>query len=180
VSRGVVAGAGGLALLVALLGVPRAAAGLEPRFDHRDQQGVLAELGVVRDSVVVGGLNTPSVYPTLRLAWGFDLSGEGDELQLGGTLRLASWSDPEGVKLLAAVDGRYRAYFGSEELKTFVEIGAWAGLATPLVVGGLAGVGLAYDPSRSWGAFLAARFAGGFGQARVASVSLAAGAQLRW
>jgi hypothetical protein len=173
--------AAALATAVAMaLGAPAGAAALEPRFDHRDQHGVLAEVGLARDSVVVGGLTNPSIHPTFRLAWGFDVSGEGDELQLGGTLRLGSWSDPTRVKCLYGLDARYRAYFGSEELKTFVELGLWGNLASRLAVGGLAGLGLAYDPSRAWGLFVAARFAGGFGEARISSVSLASGVQLRW
>jgi hypothetical protein len=173
-------GWGLLALAGACLTAPVVAIALEPRFDHRDQQGLLAELGVARDSVVVGGLTTASFRPSLRVAWGFDLSGEGDELQLGGTVRLGSWSDPQRLKCLYGVDARYRAYFGSEELKTFVEIGLWANLASRLAFGGLAGVGLAYDPSRAWGFYAAARFGGGFGEARIASVSVASGVQLRW
>jgi hypothetical protein len=183
VSRPVVAGGGGLALvaLVALsLGTPVTAAALEPRFDHREQQGVLAELGLARDSVVVGGLTNPSVHPTLRLAWGFDLSGEGDELQLGGTVRLDGWTDPGRVKVLQVLDARYRAYFGSEELKTFVEVGVWGSLASRMAGGGLAGVGLAYDPTRGWGVYVAARFSGGFGEARITSVNASTGVQLRW
>jgi hypothetical protein len=138
-----------VALVVACLG-PAAAGALEPRFDHRDQQGVLAEIGVARDSVVVDGLTATSTHATLRLAWGFDLSGEGDELQLGGVARLGSWSDPSSVEWLYGIDARYRAYFGSEELKTFVEVGAWGTVASRLAIGGLAGLGLAYDPGRAW------------------------------
>jgi hypothetical protein len=183
VRRGATEPAGRLALAalaVALRVRPAVTAGLEPRFDHRDQQGLLAELELARDGVVVDGKNSPSYRPSLRIAWGFDLSGEGDELQLGGTARLGSWSDPEEVKILYGVDARYRAYFGSEELKTFVEVGVWASLASRMAIGGLAGLGLAYDPSRAWGLYGAARFGGGFGEARVASVSLGAGVQLRW
>jgi hypothetical protein len=168
------------ALAAAMLATPAEATGLEPRFDHRDQQGLLAELELARDGVVVDGKNSPSFRPSLRIAWSFDLSGEGDELQLGGTARLGSWSDPEDVKILYGLDARYRAYFGSEELKTFVEVGVWGSLASRMAIGGLAGVGLAYDPSRAWGLYGAARFGGGFGEARVASVSLGAGVQLRW
>lgn len=174
---------GGLALLAAVVGglaLPATTVAMEPRFDHRDQQGLLAELGYARDSVVFGGAAHPSERLALRLAWSFDLSGEGDELQLGGTARLGSWSDPGRERCLAAVDGRYRAYFGSEELKTFVEVGAWANLVSKVVVGALGGLGLEYDPSRAWGVYAAARFAGGYGQARVASVSAGAGVQLRW
>jgi hypothetical protein len=172
--------AGALFLAAGLLSAPTPSSALEPRFDHRDQQGVLTELGMARDSVVVDGLNRPSNRPFLRLAWGFDQSGEGDELQLGGTARLGSWSDPDQVKCLYGLDARYRAYFGTEELKTFVEIGLWTNLASPLTLGALAGIGLAYDPSRAWGMFAAARFAGGFGEARIASLSLGSGVQLRW
>jgi hypothetical protein len=179
-SLGRSAGGALLALVAACLFAPALAPALEPRFDHRDQQGLLAELGVARDSVVVGGLTNTSIRPTLRVAWGFDLSGEGDELQLGGTARLGSWADPQKVRCLYGVDARYRAYFGSEELKTFVEVGAWANLASRLVFGGLAGIGLAYDPSRTWGLYAAARFGGGYGEARIASVSAASGVQLRW
>jgi hypothetical protein len=168
------------ALAAAMLATPAEATGLEPRFDHRDQRGLLAELELARDGVVVDGKNSPSFRPSLRIAWSFDLSGEGDELQLGGTARLGSWSDPEDVKILYGLDARYRAYFGSEELKTFVEVGVWGSLASRMAIGGLAGVGLAYDPSRAWGLYGAARFGGGFGEARVASVSLGAGVQLRW
>lgn len=175
------AGGWGLfALAAAWLCAPAVAPALEPRFDHRDQQGLLAELGAARDSVVVGGLTNASYRSTLRVAWGFDLSGEGDELQLGGTARLGSWSDPLKVKCLYGVDVRYRAYFGSEELKTFVELGVWGNLASRLAVGGLAGIGLAYDPTRAWGLYAAARFGGGYGEARIASVSVGAGVQLRW
>jgi hypothetical protein len=169
-----------MALAVAGLALASRSMALEPRFDHRDQRGLLAEVGVASDSVVVGGLTSSSSYPTLRLAWGFDLSGEGDELQLGGSVRLGSWSDPSRVRTLSTLDARYRAYFGSEELKTFVELGAWGAVASRVVVGALAGLGLAYDPSRAWGLFAAARFAGGFGQARIASLSAGAGVQLRW
>jgi len=179
----VIGGAGRVALAVlavASLLRPAAALALEPRFDHRDQQGVLAELGLSRDSVVVDGLSRPSNRLSLRVAWGFDLSGEGDELQLGGMVRLGSWSDPEGVKCLYGLDARYRAYFGSEELKTFVEAGAWVNLASQLAVGGLVGLGLQYDPSRDWGLYTAARFGGGFGEARTVSLGVALGAQLRW
>ncbi len=175
------AGAWGLmALAAACMSAPALAAALEPRFDHRDQQGLLAELGVARDSVVVGGLTNASYRPSLRVAWGFDLSGEGDELQLGGTVRLGSWSDPRKVKRLYGIDAMYRAYFGSEELKTFVEIGVWANLASRLAAGGLAGIGLAYDPSRAWGFYAAARFGGGYGEARITSVEVVSGLQLRW
>jgi hypothetical protein len=64
--------------------------------------------------VVVNGLTNPTMRTSLRLAWSIDVSGEGDELQLGGSLRLAGRDDPTGIKVLSSVDARYRAYFGSE------------------------------------------------------------------
>jgi hypothetical protein len=169
-----------LAIGAAWLLGPTAARALEPRYDHRDQHGVQAELGLSRDSVVVDGLSHPDDRLALRLAWTLDVSGEGDELQLGGSVRLGSWSDPEDVKLLYGVDARYRAYFGAEELKTFVEVGAWVSLASRLAIGASAGLGLAYDPSRAWGVYLCGSYGGGFGTARVASLGLASGVQLRW
>jgi len=141
---------------------------------------VLAELGLSRDSVVASGLTNPSNRLALRIAWGLDVSGEGDELQLGGTVRLGDRADPAHVKVLYTLDARYRAYFGSEELKTFVEIGLWSSLASRLALGGLAGVGLAYDPSRAWGVHAAVQFSGAFGEARVTSVGVGSGVQLRW
>jgi hypothetical protein len=170
----------GLALLLAAGLSPRPATALEPRFDHRDQWGLLAELDLARDSVVKDGLTNPSFRTALRLGWSLDVSGEGDELQLGASLRLGGLEDPEGTRILAAVDARYRAYFGLEEFKTFVEVGLWASLASPKSLGALVGVGLAYDPSRDWGLYVSAQFNGGYGQARVSSVGLNAGAQLRW
>jgi len=168
----------GLAALLAL--APVTGRALEPRFDHRDQQGLLAELGLARDSVVVSGLTNPTIRTSLRLAWSIDVSGEGDEVQVGGSLRLGGRDDPTGIKVLSAVDARYRAYFGSEEFKTFVELGLWSSLQSPLTLGGLGGVRLAYDHSRAWGVYLQAQFNGGYGEARITSVGLNTGVQLRW
>jgi hypothetical protein len=159
---------------------PGAARALEPRYDHRDQQGLMAEVGLARDSLVINGLTYPSNRLALRLAWSIDVSGEGDELQLGGSVRLSDRSDPAGTKFLQGVDARYRAYFGSEEFKTFIEIGLWSSLASRLAVGGVVGLGLAYDPSRAWGLYLSAQFIGAFGEARISTVGLNTGAQLRW
>jgi len=170
----------GLGLLLAAGLSPRMGAALEPRFDHRDQWGLLAEIDLARDSVVKDGLTNPSFRTALRLGWSLDVSGEGDELQLGASLRLGGLEDPAGTRILSSVDARYRAYFGLEEFKTFVEVGLWSSLASPLSLGALVGVGVAYDPSRDWGLYVSAQFNGGYGEARVTSVGLNAGAQLRW
>jgi hypothetical protein len=170
----------GLALLIAAGLAPSTGAALEPRFDHRDQWGLLAELDLARDSVVKDGLTNPSFRTALRLGWSLDVSGEGDELQLGASLRLGGLEDPDGTKVLSSLDARYRAYFGLEEVKTFVEVGLWSSLASPKSLGALVGVGVAYDPSRDWGLYVSAQFNGGYGEARVSSVGLNAGVQLRW
>lgn len=167
--------------LAAALAAPGAAAALEPRYDHRDQQGVLAAVETWRDSVAITGRATSAeVYPRLRLAWGFDLSGEGDELLVGGALRLADWSDPERKRFQYGLDARYRGYFGTEELKTFFELGLWAELQGRVAVGPQVGLGLAYDPSRAWGAFLSLHFGTAIGDARIASVGASAGVQVRF
>lgn len=170
-----------LPLLALFVAAPLAAGALEPRFDHRDQQGLLVALETWRESVAVSGKPTlAEVRPRLRLGWGFDLSGEGDELILGGAVRLADWRDPEGQRFLHGLDARYRGYFGTEELKTFFEVGLWAELQNRLVVGPAVGLGLSYDPSRAWGAFLSLHFGTAFGEARVASLGASVGVQLRF
>jgi hypothetical protein len=167
--------------LAALLAGPGAAAALEPRFDHRDQQGPVLEALVAYDTVSISGEPTRSGYrPALRLAWGADVTGDGDELVAGLTGSLRSWSDPGRTRVLLAADLRYRIYFGTEELKTFFDVGLWAPLRSRLAVGPLAGIGLQYDISRAGGFFASGGFGTAFGQVRVASFLLSAGAQLRF
>jgi hypothetical protein len=169
-----------VAFLLALWS-PAAAGALEPRFDHRDQQGVVAAVETWRDSVAVSGRPTlEATSPRLRLAWSRDVTGEGGELVLGAVTRLDGWRDPERQRFLAGLDARYRGYFGSEELKTFFEAGAWVELKSRVAAGPQVGLGLAYDPSRSWGAFLSVGLATAFGNARIASFGGSAGVQLRF
>jgi hypothetical protein len=164
-----------------LLATPLGAAALEPRFDHRDQQGMVVALEYWRDSVAISGQPTlTESRPRLRLGWGWDVSGEGDELILGGTTRLADWSDPGRQRHLYGLDARYRGYFGTEELKTFFEVGLWAELQSRLAIGPQVGLGLIYDPSRAWGAFLSLHFGTGFGEARTASLGASLGVQIRF
>lgn len=166
----------GLALLGLLAAAPAPA--LEPRYDHRDQVGFLLEAGGSWDAATAAG-RSQSLWrgPTLRPAVTFDVSGEGDELMLGG-----AWSAGGGSSAHVdwAVDARYRGYFGSEELKTFFEVGLWAPLAPRLAVGPRAGLGLAWDFSRRLGVFLAFGFATAFGEFRGASLEGGAGFQVRW
>lgn len=163
------------------LSLARPGAALEPRFDHRDTQGPFVEAFVAHDTVArTGGGSASSWRPAARLAWGVDLSGEGDELVLGLAVALRSFDDPDRGRVLLAGDLRYRTYFGTEEAKTFLDFGLWLPLRSRLAAGPLAGLGFAYDFSRSSGLYLAAAFATAFGEARIASASLSAGAQLRF
>lgn len=160
---------------------PCGALALEPRFDHRDQQGVLVALETWRESVAVSGRPTlTEVRPRLRVGWAFDLFGEGDELILGGAMRLGDWRDAEGERFLLGLDARYRGYFGTEELKTFFEVGVWGELKNRLAIGPQVGIGLAYDPSRAWGGFVSLHFGTAFGDARIASAGASAGVQFRF
>jgi hypothetical protein len=169
-----------IAVAVAFLS-PLAVRALEPRFDHRDQQGVEVSLGYGRESVAVSGQPTwTGERPTLHVAWGFDVSGEGDELLFGSGVRLSGWSDPEGSRVLVSADSRYRGYFGTDELKTFFEVGLWVSLASRLSAGPLVGLGLAWDFDRTYGVFAGGQFATSLGQSRVAGFQASAGFQYRW
>ena len=165
---------------LALLG-PVAARALEPRFDHRDQQGVVLGLSFLRDSASRAGQGTAvDLRPALRLGYSFDALGEGNELIVGATARLGGWSDPERDRTLLALDARYRGYFGTEELKTFFDAGVWTQLRSRFAVGPVVGLGLAYDPSRAWGAFAGLEVATGFGAQRIFSAGGSVGVQLRF
>ncbi len=169
------------ALALAALLVPGLGAALEPRFDHRDTHGPTLEALVARDTVARSGRGSTSSWrPSLRAGWGLDVSGEGDELLVGATVALRSQDDPAGERVLLAADARYRAYFGTDEAKTFFDVGVWAPLRSRLAVGPLVGLGFQYDLSRAAGLFVAGSFATAFGEARVASFAVSLGAQLRF
>jgi hypothetical protein len=161
--------------------VPVLSGALEPRFDHRDQHGPIVEALASYDTVAVSGKATESSFrPSLRLAYGFDVLGEGNELVFGAQGALRTWNTPGGQKLDLVLDARYRAYFGTEELKTFFEAGLWAPVSPRVAVGPMVGLGLQYDFSRAGGMFVAGSFASAFGQARIASFTGSLGAQLRF
>jgi hypothetical protein len=168
-------------LAAAVAALPAAAAALEERFDHRDTYGPMVEALVALDGVTPSGRSTSTSWrPALRASWGFDLTGEGSELLLGGDVALRSLDDPERERVLLAASARYRSYFGTEELKSFFELGVYAPIRSRLSAGPLVGLGLAYDFSRSSGVFLGGEFASAFGQARLVSIAVLAGAQLRF
>jgi len=166
--------------LAALL-APGAAAALEPRFDHRDQQGAVLGFAYLRDSASRAGQGTAvDLRPALRLGYSFDALGEGNELIVSATARLGGWSDPARDRTLLALDARYRGYFGTEELKTFFDAGVWTQLKSRFAVGPVVGLGLAYDPTRAWGVFAELEVATGFGAERVFSAGGSVGVQIRF
>jgi hypothetical protein len=167
--------------LAALAAAPAGAAALEPRFDHRDTHGPFAELVLVHDAVARAGAPTASwSHAAVRAGWGFDVSGDGDELLFGAAVSPRWPDDPDRTRVLASLDARYRGYFGSEQLKTFFDVGLWVPLRSRLAAGPLVGIGAAWDFSRSAGVYAAASFGTAFGEARIASLAISAGAQLRF
>jgi hypothetical protein len=168
-------------LLAAALALPGGAAGLEPRFDHRDSHGPVLETLLARDTLSLSGAGSTSSWrPALRAGWGVDALGEGSDLILAADLALRSLDDPAGERVLLAATLRYRTYFGTEEWKTFVEAGLYAPLRSRLAVGPLVGLGVAYDFSRSGGVFVGGEFASAFGEARVISLGILGGVQVRF
>ena len=170
--------AGSSAALLATLAFAVPARGLEPRFDHRDEDGVFAEMAVSRDTVSTDGLSATRYAPVLRLSYGADLVGDGSEFALGASLRLGSPAGPGGVRYSA--DLRYRGYFGADELKTFFDVGIWAPFSTRWAIGPRVGLGAIYDFGRGLGIYLSIGFGTGFGQMRVVALDAAAGLHWRW
>lgn len=160
---------------------PALAAGLEPRFDHRDQQGPVAEALVVRDVLWTGSTTASSATRgAVRLAWGFDPSGDGDEILVGGTLGVLEGANSGRDRVRWTVEGRYRVNVGTDELKTLLEVGLWGSASDRTVFGPLLGLGLMYDFSREFGLFTSAFLAAGIGEGRVFSFGGGAGLQYRF
>lgn len=179
--RGALRAVAAVLVSAAAAAAPCTARALEERFDHRDQQGLVLEQLLAHDTVAITGRAAHSTWrPALRLAWSWDMLGEGDELLVGAQGALSSWSDPDREKVRLALDARYRSYFGTEEWKTFFEVGVWAPVASRLAAGPLVAIGAAYDFSRAGGLYAEGGFATSFGQARIASLSMSVGAQVRF
>lgn len=154
---------------------------LEARYDHRDQAGVVLEPLLAHDSIAISGRAAKSFWrPALRLAYTWDPLGDGNELAVGLQLPLRTWHDSRRYQVLQALDARYRAFFGTDQLKTFFDVGIWAPLASRLSIGPMVGLGAAWDFSRSSGVYVQGAFSTAFGQARIASLSFSAGGQLRF
>ncbi|HET8541737.1 MAG TPA: hypothetical protein VFL83_17795 [Anaeromyxobacter sp.] len=169
------------ALGLALAALAGPAEALEPRFDHRDTHGVFAEMLAAYATVARSGEPSVSAWrPALRAGWGFDLTGDGDELLVAAAAALRWPDDGDGMDVLFAADARYRGYFGTEELKTFFDVGVWVPVHERLAIGPLIGVGLQWDFGRGGGLYAATSLATAFGEARIASLQISAGAQLRF
>lgn len=153
---------------------------LEPRFDHRDEAGPSVEVGVSSDTVNARGEpGATGAVASVRLAWSFDVAGEGSELVTG--LRYAGFgTHGGGERIRWAADTRYRAFFGTEEWKTFLDFGLWGSFSTRIAAGPLVGMGVVYDWSRGGGVYAAASLATALGQAREVSLGVAVGLQLRF
>ena len=169
----------GLAAAVVLLAAPAAPA-LEPRYDHRDQLGVVAEVDAPRVTATLQGGVSRSVFDlaSLRLAFSFDVGDDGDEIVLGG-----SWSPAaSGEVALTAwtLDARYRGYFGSDELKTFLDAGLIEAVSPRLAAGPRIGFGVADDLDRAWGLLASLGASTAFGEFRSFGVGLGVGVQFRW
>lgn len=170
--------AASLAAAASLLLAPAARA-VEPRFDHRDQQGLVLELAGSRDTMSVqSGLSRTFFRPSLLVAWSFDVGGDGDEILVGAGASPAVDGAPESPRWFA--DSRFRGYFGTEELKTFFDAGLWASLGPRVAAGPRVGLGAIYDFTRSLGAFVEIGFATAFGQFRGVGLGFGGGVQARW
>lgn len=156
------------------------AAALEPRFDHRDQQGPTAELVYAKDIVWRGSTDaTTSSRGGVRVAWGFDPTGDGNELFFGSTLTVLD-EGGEGEQLRLTFDARYRACVGTEELKTLLDVGLWGSASDRVAVGPMVGLGFIYDFSRNFGLLASGYLAAGVGERRVVSFGGGIGAQFRY
>lgn len=167
---------GAIALIAPVL-----AGALEPRFDHRDQQGPLVEALYVRDVLWSGSNESASAQRgALRVAWGLDPTGDGNELFFGATFSGLHGSGTATDRMRLVLDTRYRACLGTDEFKTILELGLWASAADRVAVGPLVGMGFMYDFSRNFGLFASGFLSAGIGQNRVVSFGGGLGVQVRY
>jgi hypothetical protein len=164
----------------AALLVPAVAGALEPRFDHRDQQGPTVEGLYARDFTWSGSSSGSSQRGAVRVAWGFDPTGDGDELFFGTTLSVLDGEGTSRDRVKLTLDTRYRVCVGTEEFKTLFDIGLWGSVAERVAVGPLVGLGFMYDFSRNFGVFTSGFLGAGIGQSRIVSFGGGAGLQFRY
>jgi hypothetical protein len=176
-----VRGAVHCAALLAALVLPAAAGALEPRFDHRDQQGPSVEALFARDFTWSGSASTKSALrEAVRVAWGFDPTGDGDEILLGVAISTFVGPSIDDDRVRLAFDARYRVYVGSEEFKTLFDFGLWGSARDQFLVGPLAGVGVEYDFNRNIGLFTNVFIAAAVGDGRIVSFGGGLGFQYRF
>jgi len=164
----------------ALAALAPAAGALEPRFDHRDQLGVLAEVTATRVTATVPGGTSRSAFDlgSLRLAFSFDVGDDGNEIHVGGAWSPGASGEP--VLSAWAVDARYRGFFGSEELKTFFDAGVVVAVSPRVAAGPRVGFGVMFDLDRAWGLYASLGASTAFGEFRGFGIGLGLGVQLRW
>jgi hypothetical protein len=164
-----------------VLTLPGLAGALEPRFDHRDQQGPTAEFLVAKDFLWRGSSNSgTALRGAVRVAWGFDPAGDGDELFFGATFSTFHGAATGDDRVRLTFDARYRACMGTEELKTILDVGIWGSAADRVAVGPLVGFGLIYDFSRNFGMLTSAFLGAGIGESRIVSFGGGLGVQYRF
>jgi hypothetical protein len=168
------------ALTCAVWLLPALAGALEPRFDHRYQQGPTVEALAVKDIIWTGPASMTAQRGAVRVAWGFDPTGDGNELIFGSTFTALELSNTGDDKVRVALDARYRAYVGSEEFKTLLEVGAWGSVADRVAVGPLVGLGFIYDFSRNFGLLTSGFLAAAAGNSKIVSFGGGVGLQLRF
>ncbi len=165
----------------AALVLPMLAGALEPRFDHRDQQGPTAEVFLAKDVLWRGSTSATSAgRGAVRLAWAFDPTGDGDEVQLGGTVTALDGGPADGDSVRWTLEARYRVLGGTEELKTLFDIGVWGSGDDRFVAGPLVGIGLIYDFTRNIGVLGSGFFGAAVGEGRVISFGGGVGVHYRF
>lgn len=169
-----------VALAVALFS-PALGAALEPRYDHRDQQGPTIEALYLKDVIWRSSSESSSSdRGALRLSWGFDPTGDGNELLFGASWAVLDGSDGEEERVLLTIDARYRASVGIDQFKTLLEVGIWGSALESLSAGPVVGLGFIYDFSRNVGLFATGSLAASIGEIRVVTFGGGLGLQLRY
>jgi hypothetical protein len=170
-----------LVLVACAVILPQRAIALEPRYDHRDQRGPTAELLYVKDVLWIGSSEAASSSKVAtRVAWGFDPSGDGDEIFLGATLATVDLSSNGLDRVRLTLDARYRTCLGTDEFKTLLEVGISSSAEDRVAVGPMVGFGFVYDFSRNFGMLASAFLAAGIGDGRFVSYGGGLGAQYRF
>ncbi|MGB8929744.1 MAG: hypothetical protein WCC48_00685 [Anaeromyxobacteraceae bacterium] len=160
--------------------IPGLAGALEPRFDHRDQRGPTVEALAVRDVIWTGHSSMSADRGAVRVAWGFDPSGDGDEVFFGTTLSVLQGTGTGADRVKLTLDTRYRACVGTEEFKTLFDVGIWGSVADRVAVGPLVGLGFIYDFNRNFGVLTSGFLSAGIGESRIVSFGGGVGLQFRY